>query len=628
MLVRFWGTRGSLPTPGPGTVRYGGNTSCIEVRSGQSVAIFDCGTGARGLGASLAAESTGLTAHLFLSHVHWDHIQGFPFFLPVFLPTADLEVYGAPGMEVGLEESLSGQMQYTYFPVRLDDLSSHMSFYEVGEDSFRAGEFDVATQYLNHTCPAVGYRLMVGGASVAYLSDHEPFWPHDTAGRPEDLLHHPANRRHARFAEGADLLIHDAQYLSEEYPARRGWGHSTIDYAVDVAISAGVRRLALFHHDPMRDDAAMDRLLARARERALALGSDLEVLAAAEGGEIEIEEPGSREGSLQPLIIGSRAAPARILLLGTEERRRQLREALSPDAYRLNEGDLSDGEQDWGALDPDLVVVATPAGEPIEDLLSSVAKVLGGTPLVAVLEEVVDQATLRRIGEVAADVIGVPFGGPNLRARVRACLARRQRSARVNLVSHASAGEEFAVTDVLPPAEVAAMIRAGTTCGFRPGEVLFEQGEVAAGVYFMRRGIVKVVVATPDGREVTVGYAGPGETIGEMSALDGSPRSATVVAMEPVEATYVSRDGFRETISQTPETAMRLLQLLVRRLRSVDQMMANVGATQGPAADQPQGSNGLDDRLLQLQKRIDQLGLTRDNLDWYAANTRSTGSRD
>ncbi len=174
------------------------------------------------------------------------------------------------------------------------------------------------------------------------------------------------------------------------------------------------------------------------------------------------------------------------------------------------------------------------------------------------------------------------------------------------------------------------MIGSGASCGFRPGEVLFQQGEVGNGVYFIRRGMTKVVVSTPDGRELTVGFAGPGETIGEMSALDGSNRSATVIAMEPVEATYVSREVFRESIVKRPETAMRLLQLLVRRLRAVDQMVATMDAAQGePTVDGPVDGAvdgpieaSLDDRLLKLQNRIDQLGLTRDNLERYAGEPR------
>jgi CRP-like cAMP-binding protein len=169
------------------------------------------------------------------------------------------------------------------------------------------------------------------------------------------------------------------------------------------------------------------------------------------------------------------------------------------------------------------------------------------------------------------------------------------------------------------------MIESGSQCGFRPGEVVFQQGESSTGVYYLRSGVAKVVVATPDGREITLGYAGPGETIGEMSALEGSSRSATVIAMEPVEAIFIARDAFREAISHTPEAAMRLLQLLVRRLRAVDQMVANMesGHPEGPY-DGLQSGVDLAEKLKQLQARIDQLGLTRENLDWYADPARMT----
>lgn len=616
MLVRFWGTRGSIPTPGPSTVRYGGNTSCIEVRSRQSLVIFDCGTGARALGTSLAAEGGRFSAHLFLSHVHWDHIQGFPFFLPAFLPNAELKVYGAAGMEVGLEESLSGQMQYTYFPVRLGDLSSQITFHEVGEESFQASEFAVDTKYLNHTCPAVGYRLSIGGSSVAYLSDHEPFWPHDAAGSPEDVLLHPADRRHVAFAEGADLLIHDAQYTSEEYPARRGWGHSTIEYVVDVALAARVKRLALFHHDPARTDAAIDELVARAQRRVLAQRGNLEVVGAAEGSAIEIREQEALKPALKPLAVAHSKPPARILLLGSAERRMQLREALAPDGYRLNEADLTGQEDDWGVLNPDLIVVAAPADESPVAILRAVNAVAPKPPVVAILEAVQDQLTLRHVGELAADVIQVPFGAPNLRARVRACLARTDHSGGETRLASAPSPERLDVLAVLPPGELAAMLDEGTVCGFRPGEVLFHQGELPQGVYFIRRGTARVVVETPDGRQVTVGQAGPGETIGEMSALDGSPRSATVVATEPVEASYVTRETFRETIRKNPDTSLRLLQLLVRRLRAVDMRMAGLEPTTSLAASPD--AETLEQKIQQLQLHLDNMGLTREHLEWYA----------
>lgn len=163
------------------------------------------------------------------------------------------------------------------------------------------------------------------------------------------------------------------------------------------------------------------------------------------------------------------------------------------------------------------------------------------------------------------------------------------------------------------------MLDEGTVCGFRPGEVLFHQGELPQGVYFIRRGMARVVVETPDGRAVTVGHAGPGETIGEMSALDGSPRSATVVATEPVEASYVTRETFRETIRRNPDATLRLLQLLVRRLRAVDMRMAGIE----PPTALPSGSDGesLEQKIRQLQLQLDQLGLTRENLEWYAEHS-------
>src|SRR5437016_4136917 len=208
-------------------------------------------------------------------------------------------------MEQGLEEALAGQMQYTYFPVRLGELTSRMSFHEVGEDTFQAGAMTVTTQHLNHTAPAVGYRLTAGGATVVYLSDHEPWWPHDPAQSMADLLIHPADRRHVDFAAGADLLIHDAQYTSEEYPARRGWGHSTIEYVVDVAIAAGAARLALFHHDPSRDDRAVDVMVERARERAQMRGAQVEIFAAAEGDMIELPEKAGPALEARPITLAA-----------------------------------------------------------------------------------------------------------------------------------------------------------------------------------------------------------------------------------------------------------------------------------------------------------------------------------
>src|SRR5438477_6939674 len=288
MHLRFWGTRGSIPTPGPKTAFFGGNTSCVELRTKDGTTlVFDCGTGIRLLGLDMLSRPRPHRIHLLLGHTHWDHIQGFPFFTPAFLPTSELNIYGSPAFQRSLEDSLSGQMQYAYFPVKLQDLASRIHYKELEEGFFRIGDVLVETQYLNHTAPTIAYRISNGGATIAYVTDHEPFW------KPEEgILHHPGDQRHVAFMKGADLVIHDAQYTEDEYRQRVGWGHSTADYAVDVAMAAGARRVALFHHDPTHDDAAMERLEARAKARAEAAGSRMEVFAAREGLELTLAGDG------------------------------------------------------------------------------------------------------------------------------------------------------------------------------------------------------------------------------------------------------------------------------------------------------------------------------------------------
>jgi phosphoribosyl 1,2-cyclic phosphodiesterase len=270
VYVRFWGTRGSIASPGEGTVRYGGNTSCVELRAGDgTVIVLDCGTVARDLGLHLVRTMPSpLRLHLFIGHTHWDHIQGFPFFVPAFLPGAELNVYAPLGFQQSLEEAMSGQMEYSYFPVKLRDLRSRIHFSELEEGFFRVGDVLVETQYLNHTAPTIAYRMTNGGATVAYVTDHEPFWKSE-----DGILHHPGDQRHIAFLRGADFVIHDAQYTDEQYTNRVGWGHSTIEYATDVAQAAGVKRLALFHHDPTHDDDTMDRMEAAARARVADSGS-------------------------------------------------------------------------------------------------------------------------------------------------------------------------------------------------------------------------------------------------------------------------------------------------------------------------------------------------------------------
>ncbi len=287
MRVTFWGTRGSVPTPGPATVRYGGNTSCVEVATAAGgCLILDSGTGIRELGLHLARQGKPVSAHLMLGHTHWDHISGFPFFTPGFAPGNRLAIYGARDPERSLHDVLAGQMHSSYFPVPLSDLRADLTFCELGEGKLHVEDATVRTHYLNHTSVCIGYRIEADGVSVAYVTDHEPY-ASDAAG-PTPAGPTPAgptggDQRLIDFVAGVDLLIQDAQYTAEEYAARRGWGHGNTDYVVDVAVAAGVRRVALFHHEPTHTDADIDRMQAAGRARARDAGSAVEVFGAIEG---------------------------------------------------------------------------------------------------------------------------------------------------------------------------------------------------------------------------------------------------------------------------------------------------------------------------------------------------------
>jgi phosphoribosyl 1,2-cyclic phosphodiesterase len=293
MRVRFWGTRGSVPTPGPATVRYGGNTACVEMRTnGGTFFIFDSGTGIRELGLHLARQGGPVSAHLMLGHTHWDHISGFPFFTPVFVPGNRLMIYGARDLDRSLRDVLAGQMHYTYFPVPLGELRADIDFSELEEGEITIDDAVVRTHYLNHTAVCMGYRVEADGVSVAYVTDHEPYGLVGGAANGPDgrrgAFLHGGDRRLINFLRGVDLLIQDAQYTPEEYTDRRGWGHGSIDYVTDVAVESGARRVALFHHEPTHADDQIDAMVERARKRAREVGSEVELFAAAEGVEIAL----------------------------------------------------------------------------------------------------------------------------------------------------------------------------------------------------------------------------------------------------------------------------------------------------------------------------------------------------
>jgi phosphoribosyl 1,2-cyclic phosphodiesterase len=290
MHVRFWGTRGSIAKPGQTTLRYGGNTSCVEVRADDgTLVVLDCGTGAHGLGQVLATEGDDQRhGHLLIGHTHWDHIQGFPFFVPLFDPNNRWDIYAPGSRSRHLETTLVKLMSNEFFPLALHNLSADIRFHDLMEGRFEVGSIQVTTQYLNHPTLTLGYRLEVDGVRLVYATDHEPHTFDPAGALPGAAPLHHEDGRHIRFLEGADLVIHDTQYTLADFPDRLGWGHSPVERAVDFALLADAKQLALFHHDPNRHDDAIDQVCAAAQARARTVRGDLKVFAAAEGQTITL----------------------------------------------------------------------------------------------------------------------------------------------------------------------------------------------------------------------------------------------------------------------------------------------------------------------------------------------------
>jgi phosphoribosyl 1,2-cyclic phosphodiesterase len=282
--VTCWGTRGSIPSPGPETLRYGGNTSCVEVRAGGRRYVFDAGSGIRALGRRMDAEGEAWEADLFVTHYHWDHIQGFPYWRPLYHGAGHVRVHGPRAGRHGAAEAFAGQMSGEYFPVALDVLAAKMDFLDMDEaEPWTDAGVEVRAFTVRHGCVTHAYRLRAGGATVVYAPDNE------LGGADAEWY-----GRLVEFARGADLLLHDTMYTDAEYERARGWGHSTHAQAVRLAEDAAVGRLHLFHHAPDRADADLDRILARCRDDLAARASPLEIAIATEGEEIVID--GARGG--------------------------------------------------------------------------------------------------------------------------------------------------------------------------------------------------------------------------------------------------------------------------------------------------------------------------------------------
>ena len=279
LRVRYWGARGSIPSPGDGMRRYGGNTSCVELTlSDGSELILDAGTGIRELGAARTSASDPV--HILLSHLHLDHIQGLMFFAPLFNPTCDVRIGGPPSLDGPLLKRLSRYISAPLAPVEIRELPALVEFEEVPARAFNVGPARVEAAFVNHRGPTLAYRVTDGDVTVAYIPDHEPALGQRLDRSSIEWI------SGSRIARDADLLIHDAQYTDGEYRHHLGWGHSAVSDAVAVAKRCGARRLALFHHDPLHDDAALDALEEQAR--ALGDGALEEVSLAREGQALEL----------------------------------------------------------------------------------------------------------------------------------------------------------------------------------------------------------------------------------------------------------------------------------------------------------------------------------------------------
>ncbi|MBP7652257.1 MBL fold metallo-hydrolase [Candidatus Dependentiae bacterium] len=324
MKIRFWGVRGSIPTPGKTTVRYGGNTSCIEIETDKgTTVIFDAGSGIRELGFKLLKKMP-VSAYILFSHTHWDHIQGFPFFVPIFIPTSTLKLYAPKPLKEteSLENIMKNQMSYQVFPISLDaiqNMNSKISYFDIVEGKVDIPELEnegitITSQYMNHPVVCLGYKIKYNNKTIIYTGDNEPYYnvfdknlainKSASSNKTKSILFDDdeddvddkeaentvvmMNKKFVDFIKDCDYLISDSQYTQEEYVTKLGWGHTSIETNIDRAIEGKVKRLILFHHEPMRSDDALDDLLRKQRQKLISSGSSLELYAAHEGMEIEI----------------------------------------------------------------------------------------------------------------------------------------------------------------------------------------------------------------------------------------------------------------------------------------------------------------------------------------------------
>jgi ribonuclease BN (tRNA processing enzyme) len=293
MKARFWGVRGSIPAAGPDTAYFGGNTSCVQIlEDDQPIIILDAGTGIRKLGLDLLANhKQNKEIHLLFSHTHWDHIQGLPFFAPLYVPGYSIKIYGPVHYEKSLEQILAQQMEYTYFPVRVAELAAKISYQGLKEEAFKIGDVNVNCKYLNHPVLCLGYRLEHGGKSIAYCTDHEPYFNLFGDGELGDdevkNVVEEQNNAFLHFIKDANLLILDTQYTEEEYASHVGWGHSFTTHNFNTVAKSNIDKWALFHHDPDRTDDAEKKIVEDVLQMAKKENVGTEIFAAREGLTVE-----------------------------------------------------------------------------------------------------------------------------------------------------------------------------------------------------------------------------------------------------------------------------------------------------------------------------------------------------
>jgi CRP-like cAMP-binding protein/CheY-like chemotaxis protein len=420
--------------------------------------------------------------------------------------------------------------------------------------------------------------MEAGGTCVVYATDHEPFWYQPSRATPGERLLHPGDRRHIEWLAGADLLIHDAQYTDAEYPAKRNWGHSTVEFVTDMAIMAGVKRLVLFHHDPTRTDQMVSRFVQRMLRRARKQGSNLDIIAAAEGLVIELPETTM---TLPPTPAGTRlviTAGCTVMLAGgDEEELAEVQRALEPDGYHfITAGPINCLGEEMVRGSPDLLVLALGLEEGSTIELAHRLRAdnpLGTIPIIILAREAGPDAA--RLLSLGIDIVLHPWSAPMLRARLRAWLTQSglpqpEPTVRPNPRLLSTGQQMPTLFRGLPARARALFLDSARPVHLPPGEVLVHQNQAASGVYLIRSGTVAISISGADGHQIHLGTAGPGEAIGELAAISGGHHSATVVAKSQIVADYLPQDAFLAILVESPEAMLRLLRSLTMRLRASD----------------------------------------------------------